>query len=176
MAKCSFIHVCVICPPSSLQLCLGALSQPLSGCIRLLSPGALDPVCDPATLTPLPFTHLSLCPDLLPTCPPRRSLPGPPASRPAGRGRGPWRHGSLQRTQPPRHEQRGLSRRQGSGVELHPASLQALQIARTLPAGESHLSLRSTCTDCKCSGAAETSWTKDLVSGNENCDAEMIIK
>lgn len=118
------------------QLCLGALSQPLSGCIRLLCPGALDPVCDPAALTPFPFSFLSLDPKLLPTCSPRRSCSGPPASRPACRGRGPWRHGNLQRTQPPRHEQRDPSRGQGSGVKLHPASLQALQLACTLPAGQ----------------------------------------
>lgn len=121
-----------------LQLCLGALSQPLSGCIRLLCPGALDPVCDPAALTPFPLSFLSLCPKPLPTCPPQRSCPGPPASRPAGRGRGPWRHGNLHRTQPQRHEQRDPSRGQGSEVELYPASLQALQLACTLPAGRSH--------------------------------------
>jgi len=130
----------VICAPC-LQLCVGALSQPLSGCIRLLCPGALDPVCDPATLTPPPLSFLSLCPKLLSTCPPLRSCPGPPASRPAGRGRGPWRHGSLQRTQPPRHEQRDPSGGQGSGVKLYPASLQALQLTCTLPAGQSHMSI-----------------------------------
>lgn len=119
--------ICLICNPSlSLQLCLGALSQPLSGCIRLLCPGALDPVCDPATLTPYPLSFLSLCPKLLSTCPSRRSCSGPPASRSARRGRGPWCHGSLQRTQPPRHEQRDPSGGQGSGVELYPASLQTL--------------------------------------------------
>lgn len=134
---------CSILPPLSLslQLCLGALSKPLSGCIRLLCPGALDPVCDPSTLTPVPHTFLPFCPELLPTCPPQLSCPGPPASRPAGRGRGPWRHGNLQRTQPPRHEQRDPSGGQCPGAELYPASLQALQLACTLPAGKSHLSL-----------------------------------
>lgn len=132
---------CLICSPSSFQLCLGALSQPLSGCIRLLCPGALDPVCDPATLAPFPLSSLSLHPKPLPTCPPRRSRCGPPASRPAGRGRGPWRHGNLRRTQPPRHERCAPSRGQRSGVQLYPTSLQALQFACTLPAGQSHLSV-----------------------------------
>lgn len=118
------------------KLCLGALYQPLSGCIRLPCPGALDPVCDPTTLTPFPFSFLSPCPKLLPTCPPPHSCCGPPASRPACRGRGPWCHGSLQWTQPPRHEQRDPSGGQGSEVELHPASLQTLQLACTLPAGD----------------------------------------
>lgn len=130
---------------SSLQLCLGALSQPLSGCIRLPCPGALDSVCDPTTLTPFPLFPVTLCPKLLPTCHPRRSYSGPPAPQPAGRGRGPWRHGSLQRTQPPRHEQREPSRGQGSGDQLHPTSLQALQVTCTLPAGQSHLRLRAVC-------------------------------
>lgn len=145
MRLCAFacVHhaICLIRAPSfSPQRCLGALSQPLSGCIRLLCPGALDPVCEPATLAPFPLSSLSLRAKLLPACAPRRSCSGPPASRPAGRGRGPWRHGNLQRTQPPRHEQRAPSGGQGSGVSLYPASLQALQLARTLPAGRSQLS------------------------------------
>lgn len=113
------------------KLCIGALYQPLSGCIRLLFPGALDPVCDPAILTPLPpSSPLSLCCRLSSTCPIRRSFSGPPASRSAGRGRGPWHgHGNLCRTQPPCHEQRHPSRGQDSGVELYPASFQALQLA-----------------------------------------------
>lgn len=135
-----WIHIIHTSFFSPLQLCLGALYQPLSGCIRLPCPGALDPVCDPTTLTPFPFSFLSPCPKLLPTCPPPHSCCGPPASRPACRGRGPWCHGSLQWTQPPRHEQRDPSGGQGSEVELHPASLQTLQLACTLPAGQSHLS------------------------------------
>ena len=132
-------NLCSILPT---QLCLGALSQPLSGCIRLLYPGALDPVCDPAPLAPLTLLFLSLCPGLTSTCLPRHSRPGPPASRPAGGGRGPWRHGSPRRTQPSSHERCAPSSGPGSGVQLHPTSLQALQLTRTLPAGQPHLSVK----------------------------------
>lgn len=109
------------------QLCLGAPSQPLSGCIRLPLPGALDPVCDPVSLAPLLLRLL--CSSLLTACPPRGSRSGPPAPQPTGGGRGPWGRDGHQRTQAPRHEQRGPSAGQGSGDELHPASLQALQLA-----------------------------------------------
>lgn len=125
----------------SLQLCLGALSQPLSGCIRLLCPGALDPVCDPNSFTPFPLHFHSPCPKLPSTCPPQLSCSGPPASRPAGRGRGPWRHGNIWWTQSPRHEQRAPSGGQCPGVRLYPTPLQALQFPCTLPTGQSHLSL-----------------------------------
>lgn len=134
-------HLTVL--PLCLQLCLGALSQPLSGCIRLLCPGALDPVCD---LPVLLFPPTSLRPKLLSACHLHRrpGSGGPPASRrPADGGRGPWwRHGDLRRrTQRLRrcHERRAPSGGQGSGVQLHPTSLQALQFARTLPTGECHL-------------------------------------
>ncbi|KAG7227715.1 hypothetical protein INR49_029477 [Caranx melampygus] len=105
----------------SLCLCLGALSQPLSGCIRLLCPGALDPVCDPAIFPPFTFFFSPLLRPKLPsTCLHQRPGSGPPASRPACGGRGPWRHGDLRRTQRLRHEQRAPSGGQVQGSNFTP--------------------------------------------------------
>lgn len=130
--------------PPPLQLGLGVLSQPLSGCIKLLLPGALDPVRDPHALTHSPLHPFSLRFKLPASCPPRSSRSRPPASRPLGRGRGQWRHGSSQWTQLSHYERRLHLGGQGSGVKPHPPSLQTLRLAWTLQTGESRLMFSET--------------------------------